>query len=58
MGIMFWDFFKLYQIFLSPQVKQSVIISNKHGIYQSPHELPNNLRPYERSGKFQNNIEL
>ena len=28
------------QIFLSPQVKRSVIISNKYGIY----ELPNNLR--------------
>ena len=55
---MFWDFLILYQIFLSPQVKRSVIISNKHGIYQSLHELPNNLRPYERSGKFQNNIEL
>ena len=28
------------QIFLSPQVKRSVIISNKHGIY----ELPNDAR--------------
>ena len=33
-----------YQIFLSPQVKQIVIISNKHGIYELPHELPNDLR--------------
>ena len=31
------------QIFLSPQVKQSVIISNEHGIYELPHELPNDL---------------
>ena len=31
----------LYQIFLSPQVKQSTIISNKHGVYEFPHELPN-----------------
>ena len=30
--IIFWDFLILYQIFFSPQVKQSVIISNKHGI--------------------------
>ena len=30
-----------YQIFLSTQVKQSVIISNKHGIYELPHKLPN-----------------
>ena len=32
-----------YQIFLSPQVKGSVIISNKHGIYELPHELQNDL---------------
>ena len=32
------------QIFLSPQVKGSVIISNKYGIYELPHELPNDLR--------------
>ena len=31
-------------IFLSPQEKQSVIISNKHGIYELPHKLPNDLR--------------
>ena len=30
--------------FLSPQVKRSVIISNKDGIYELPHQLPNNLR--------------
>ena len=33
-----------YQIFLSPKVKRSAIISNKHGIYELPHELPNDLR--------------
>ena len=32
------------QIFLSSQVIQSVIISNKHGLYEWPHELPNDLR--------------
>ena len=32
------------KIFVSPQVKQIVIISNKHGIYELPHELPNDLR--------------
>ena len=26
--------------FFSPQVKRSVIISKKHGIYELPHELP------------------
>ena len=33
-----------YQIFLSPQVKRIVIISNKHGIYDSTHELQKELR--------------
>ena len=32
------------QIFFLPQVKRSVIISNKHDIYELPHELPNDLR--------------
>ena len=41
---MFWEFLLLFQIFFSPQAKQSVIISNKHGIYESSHELPNDLR--------------
>ena len=44
MGIIFCDFLILYQIFFSPQVERSVIISNKHGIYELPHELPNDLR--------------
>ena len=30
-------------IFFSLQVKRSVIISNKHGIYELPHELPIDL---------------
>ena len=33
-----------YQIFLSPQVKQSVIIINKHGIHDLPHKSLNYLR--------------
>ena len=40
---MFWDFLMLYQIFLSTQVKRYTIISNKYGIYEFPHELPNDL---------------
>ena len=28
---------------LSPQLKRSVIVSNKHGIYELPHEFPNDL---------------
>ena len=52
-----------YQIFLSPQVKGSVIIGNKRGIYELPHELPNDLRlrklgNWERLRKSQNDVEL
>ena len=52
-----------YQIFLSPKVKRSTIIGNKHGIYQLPHELKNDLRlmilgNWEKSGKSQNFIKL
>ena len=32
MVIIFWDFLMFYQIFLSQQVKGSLIISIKHGI--------------------------
>ena len=38
--IIFRDILMFDKIFVSPQVKQIVIISNKRGIY----ELPNNLR--------------
>ena len=30
-------------LFFSPQMKRSVVISNKHGIYELPHELLNDL---------------
>ena len=43
MVIIFWDFLMFDQIFLSLQVKRSVIISNKHDTYELPNELPNNL---------------
>ena len=33
MDIIFWDFLILYQIFISPEVKLSVIISKKDGTY-------------------------
>ena len=39
----FWDFLMSYQIFLSPQVKLCAIITYIHGIYELPHELPNDL---------------
>ena len=54
------------EISLSLQMKRSVIISNKHGIYELPHELPHelpNLRlrilgNYRMSAKSQTFIEL
>ena len=45
MGIIFWEFLILYQIFCSPQVKRSMNISNKYGIDDLPHDLPNDFRP-------------
>ena len=39
--MIFCDIFMFDRIFISPQVKWSEIISNKHGIYELPHELPN-----------------
>ena len=38
------DFLMFYQISHSPQVKRIVIVSNKHGIRELPHELLNDLR--------------
>ena len=32
-----------YQIFLSPQVKRWAITTYKHGIYELPVDLPNDL---------------
>ena len=32
------------QISLSPQLKRSAIISNKHDTYELAHEFPNDLR--------------
>ena len=33
-----------HQLFFTPQVKRYAIINYKHGIYELPHELPNDLR--------------
>ena len=40
------------QIFLSPQVKRSVTITNKHGISELSHELANDLKLIGKSQKF------
>ena len=53
-----------YESFVSPQVKRIVIISNKHGIFKFPHDLPNNVRlrtlgDYQELSRIsQNFIEL
>ena len=44
MVTIFRDFLMIDQTFLSPQAKRSVIISNIHGTYELPQELPNDLR--------------
>ena len=44
MDILFGEFLLLYQFFFQPQVKRGVIFSNKHGIRELPHELPNYFR--------------
>ena len=44
MAIIFYNFLIFYQIFLSPQVEPNVVIFFEKGIYDLPHELPNNLR--------------
>ena len=40
----FSKFWLPYQIFFLPEVERSVIISNKHGIYELSHELLNDLK--------------
>ena len=62
MEILLWNFLMFYQILLSPQVKRSVIISNKQGVYRLVHKLLNNLRlsilgNKEKPGKSQNLLE-
>ena len=52
-------FLMFYKIFLSPQMEIWAITTYKHGIYESSHELPNDLRlrilgNYEISGKCLN----
>ena len=54
---------QLFSIIFSPQVKRSKIINNKYGIYELPHQLPNDLKlrilgNQEISSKSQNVLEL
>ena len=38
-----------YKIFFSPQVKQCTIFTDKHGVYELPHELSQLLKTYDIS---------
>ena len=61
MEIILWDFLMFYQIFISPQVKRSAIISNKQGVYELPHELPNDRKKrllIEKKKKLPNDLRL
>ena len=66
MFIIFWDVMIDEKIFFSSQVRRNVIISNKHGIYQLPHELLNTLRltilgiirKYKENSKISKNYSL
>ena len=40
------------EIFPSPQVKQTLIIINKYGIYELPHELANEFAKLAKLAKF------
>ena len=42
--MIFWTFLILYEIFVSLQMRQSKIISNKHNMCELPQVLPNVLR--------------
>ena len=44
MGIIFREILLHYQNLLSPKVKRRLIISNKNGLNELPHELPKDLR--------------
>ena len=55
--IIFWDYFEMfYQVSLSPQVKRNTILTNEHGIYKLPLELPNNSR-LEDIRKYQESLK-
>ena len=51
MAIIFWDCLIICQIFLYPQVKRSVVISNNISIHELLNELSSVLRLEEISGK-------
>ena len=58
MLIIFWGILMFDQIFLSPHMKRSMIISNKHGMSKLPHELPNDSKySILKIMKYQENLK-
>ena len=56
--VILWDVLVFAQISLSPQVKRSVIISNKIGLYKLPHKMTNDLNLVSKKiKKFQENLK-
>ena len=56
--IIFWDLFMFGKTCVLPQVKRSVIVSNKHSMCELPHKLPNNLRKFRNIKKPQQCIKF
>ena len=54
--IIFWDFLMFYQILFPPEVKRCAFIAYKHGIYELPNELPNDLQS-EEIRKYQESLK-
>ena len=48
MVLIFWDFLMFHQIFLEQQIKSSLIIRNKHGIFDLPNKQPRHKSNFEK----------
>ena len=57
MDIIFRDILILYQVFFSSQVKLSVIVNNRDGIYELHYELSKDLKLREL-GKIAKSLNL
>ena len=52
MSIIYWVLKTFCQMFLTPQMKGNVIITNKQTIYELPQKLLNNLRNIRKFSKL------
>ena len=51
-SIISWDNLKFLQILFSPQVRRCTVVTEKHGIYELPHEFPKALEISDMSRNF------